>query len=160
MNDHEQDFVRKARGELHRSLAGLDDTTLTRLGQGRRHALRRDRAATGRNPLASAGIWGAVVTSLLLLFTTVFSLFNQPGADNAIIAEMSLFIEEESLEFFSDIEFYEWLSALDGEDSSASGTFAPFESHRPDPAEASMGAAANSSGGGSGGGIPRISRII
>jgi hypothetical protein len=160
MNDREQDFVRKVRGELHRSLTDLDDTTLARLDQGRRHALRRDSAATGRHPLALAGIFGGAVATLLLLFTTVFSPFGEPGTDNAIIAEMSLFTEEESLEFFSDIEFYEWLSALDGEDSSASGAPTPFDHHHPDLVEAGMGAAASSSGRASGWGIPRIPRII
>lgn len=160
MNDREQDFVHKVRGELHRSLADLDDITLARLGQGRQRALRQDIAAAERPPLVLAGIWGTIAASLLLLLATVFSPFGQPGADNAIIAEMSLFTEEESLEFFSDIEFYEWLSALEGEDSSASAAPVPLEHHHPDFVEAGMGSAASSNGRGSGFGIPRISRII
>ena len=161
MNDREPDFVGKVRQELDRSLTEIDGLTLVRLAEGCRHALGSDKSS-GRWLRAPVAVgWALTAACLLLVFTTVFLPFEEKSdGEPAILAEMGLLTEEESFEFFSDIEFYEWLSVLDGEIPPAADASAAGDERAATANQSSIGAVGQPTGGSAGPGLPRISRVI
>lgn len=127
MSDDEQRFMKEAGDILRQADADLDATTLSRLARGRNAALGW---ASGRN----RSRWGALsVAGLGATFACVavaaFILLRpqgerSPGTD--LVADIGLLTSEESVEFFEDMEFYEWLSeaqGVEGEMPSAPGAF-------------------------------------
>lgn len=154
MNGQREDkFVEVAKRLLDESVADLDGATLSRLARARNRALER-RTGWGRlwRPLPMAGLGAAMAAAVLVLFVTL-----RPGGelDTTLVADLELVTAEESVEFFEDMEFYEWLAAEDGPLVSDRGPCVPMPDRAgPDICPAAAGEL------GAGDGIARISWII
>lgn len=149
----EDKFVHAAKRLLDESVTELDGATLSRLAQARNRALER-RAGRARlwRPLSMTAMGAAMAAVVLALFVTL-----RPGGepDTALVADLELVTAEESVEFFEDMEFYEWLAEEDGPVVSGSGAVVPV----PDDAGPLLRPAAAREAG-AGDGDARISRII
>lgn len=161
MNERDKQFIDSAKKILDESLNDLDGATLSRLAQNRRQAL-ADRRVSRRphfRPLAVAGWGGGLATAGLLVFLVIAGPFGRDPSENGLVADLSLFTAEESIDFFQDIEFYEWLSAMETEEMPSSGVARPLPDalHAggglvPDPGTAGRGTA--------GRGVAGVSRLI
>ncbi len=154
MNEQERKFVRSAKKLLDESVADMDSRTLSRLAGARNAALRgRTEKAAFWRPLPLAAM--AVSVSALILFIS-FSPSRQESGE-MLVADLGLLTAEDSVEFFEDMEFYEWLSILDGqaEDISCADDLLPS----PDDAAVQFRPAASDTNG-AGNGNHRIPRFI
>ena len=103
-----------ARRELDRSCAALDGHTLSRLNGIRHLALERFGQRTARWHRTFMLPFGGLVTACMLV-VTVTLLNPQPGAvpeGQGFVPpeEIDLITDVESLEFYEDYEFYQWLA--------------------------------------------------
>lgn len=122
MNEQEQKLVDAAKRLLDQSAAELDRDTLSRLARARKRALA---APTGRRffirrPVLLTGTAASLATAAAVVMLAFFSPLGRDAADQNLVADMGLLTSEESIEFFEDIEFYEWLSAVDGDEDDLS----------------------------------------
>jgi len=107
----DQEFVKDIRQQLDRSCEQLDASTLSRLNRVRHAALESAASPLGR--------WGNVFASVMLtsVLLVAFAFYLVP-ADEIVPANpdlteleaMEILSDEESLDFYEDIEFYQWLS--------------------------------------------------
>lgn len=149
MNDNDRRFLKDSGRILREAEAELDARTLSRLARARASAL-EGRRRPGMIPAALAGtLAGAAIGAFLLLrpVTTV--------PEEGLVADMELLTSEDSIEFFEEIEFYEWLSEAGVKGIDASG---PVGS-RSGPASAGIGSDA-SDGRTAGDGDAGISRNV
>lgn len=91
---------------LDKSCDSLDGYTLSRLNK-----IRHDALAQSRRRKAMLGPFGGFVTASVLVF--IVSLWYQNSAEilspNSAIEDLEILTSSESLEFFEDFEFYQWL---------------------------------------------------
>lgn len=122
MNEQERKLVDAAKKLLDQSTADLDGETLTRLTRARNRALARqtERRRFFRRPVLLTGMAASLATAAAVVLLAFFGPLGQDAADQNFVADMGLLTSEESIEFFEDIEFYEWLSAVDGEEDDLS----------------------------------------
>jgi hypothetical protein len=107
----DQQFVKGIKQELDRSCQQLDAATLSRLNRIRHAALASSVSLMGNwgNVFASAIF--SVVLMVVLAFYLVPSDELVPGNPNLTELEaMEILSDEESLDFYQDFEFYQWLS--------------------------------------------------
>lgn len=159
MND-EQDrkFAAAAKQLLDQAADDLDGDTLSRLHHARSRAL----AGTEKRlpffcrpfPLM---ITSTLATAALVLFVA-FGPSPQETIEKNLVADLGLLTAEESLEFFEDIEFYEWLSTVEGDENGLSRTL----DGSPDPLPSGLGLESDAGGRGreAGDGDAGVSRII
>lgn len=103
-----------ARRELDRSCAALDGHTLSRLNGIRHLALDRFGQRSARRHRTFLLPFGGLVTACMLV-VTVLLLNPQPGAvseSQGVVPpeDIDLLTDAESLEFYEDYEFYQWLA--------------------------------------------------
>jgi len=108
----EQAFLDKARQELDSSCEGLDGQTLSRLNRIRHEALERD-SHPGRALLAPFG--GLVTACVLVMLVSVYypgqnTYTTVPVQESAsAVEDLDILISPESIDFFENLEFYQWL---------------------------------------------------
>ena len=118
----ETKFLTDVKRVLDESVDNLDGATLSRLTQARNEAVDRKRHRSRfLLPFGaiSAGLAAAGVIAVLLL---------QPGPTPQVpdLADISLLGSDEPLEFYEDMEFYQWLlESEEGADVSRSGKGLP-----------------------------------
>lgn len=120
MNDkQEHDLVASAKRLLDQATDDLDPTTLAKLQQARKRALARkeSRFSWIFRPLPLAGACGSVLTAAALALLLVLHPSDQEEIENNLVADLGIITAEESVEFFEDIEFYQWLSTIDDADN-------------------------------------------
>jgi hypothetical protein len=105
-------FLRQVRQDLDRSCAALDGHTLSRLNRIRHAALER-KAVRRRSPLLLP--FGGLVTASVLVFSVMLSDRTQEPVESAPVAaaeleDMELLSASEGLDFYEDLEFYQWLA--------------------------------------------------
>jgi hypothetical protein len=116
MNEFEQQpWIDDARALLDESAQALDGASLSRLNRARQAALaqrRQRRRVSWWLPVA-----GVACSAALLLAVTVWAPHRAPGAAPAQHATASLSgdAEDESIEFYQNLEFYAWLDAQEQE---------------------------------------------
>ncbi len=112
VNNDEQAFLDSAREQLDRSCDRLDGQTQSRLNSIRHAAIEHGRRHPGRALLAPFG--GLVTACVLVLVVSVFF----QGADTpapavpdnrSAMEDLDILTSAESLEFFENLEFYQWL---------------------------------------------------
>jgi hypothetical protein len=112
MRQDDQAFLDKARSELDRSCDCLEGHTQSRLNSIRHAAIEHRRQHPGRALLAPFG--GLVTACVLVLVVSLFFQGTETPAlsipDNrGVIEDLDIFTSTESLEFFENLEFYQWL---------------------------------------------------
>jgi hypothetical protein len=118
MNEQERKFVDSAKRLLDESVTALDCATLSRLSQARNQALAgRGERKRLRRPFLMGGLAASVMTAVVLVLLVLVAPPKQEVAENNLVADLGLLTAEESIDFFEEIEFYEWLSAVEGEES-------------------------------------------
>ena len=100
----EQAFLTKVRQTLDDNAQGMDEFSVARLRAARHRAL----SAKPSRPL-----WPlpAAVASALIAGVMVWQL-SDPGMPGMVaeVEDMELLMSEEGIEFYEDIEFYQWLA--------------------------------------------------
>lgn len=56
----------------------------------------------------------SVMTAAALVVVVIVGPLRQEAIETNLVADLGLLTAEESLEFFEDIDFYEWLSTVEG----------------------------------------------
>ena len=109
VNNDEQAFLDSAREQLDRSCDRLDGQTQSRLNSIRHAAIEHGRRHPGRALLAPFG--GLVTACVLVLVVSVFFQgADTPVPDNrSTMEDLDILTSTESLEFFENLEFYQWL---------------------------------------------------
>jgi hypothetical protein len=103
-------FLRRIKRDLNRSSDALDGYTVSRLN-GMRCAVLEQKQSK-RHPLLFP--FGGLVTACVLVLS--FSMLYQPGTvtdginANTPIEDIEILSATESLEFYEDYEFYQWLA--------------------------------------------------
>lgn len=125
MNDEQQrHLVEAAKQLLDRATDNLDHATLARLQRARNQALAKKNARPSwlRRPLPLTGALGSALATAALVVFLVLHPSEQEAIEKNLVADLGIFTAEESVEFFEEIEFYEWLSTVDEPESRLSGT--------------------------------------
>ena len=111
--DPEQVFLDNAREELDRSCDRLDGHTLSRLNSIRHAAIEHGQNRSGPALLSPFG--GLVTACVLVMVVAVFYQTQpeapvqvSPGTANPI-EDLDILTSAEELEFFENLEFYQWL---------------------------------------------------
>jgi len=109
----EQAFLDRATDALDKSCDSMDGQTLSRLNRIRHAAIEHGQQSQGRTFLSPFG--GLITACVLVLVVSVFYP-GQPDVpvpvspDNGMaIEDLDIFTSTESLEFFENLEFYQWL---------------------------------------------------
>lgn len=110
----EAEFLAAARDELERGCERLDGHTLSRLNRIRHAALERP----GARRRALLAPFGGLVTASVLALVVVMALPNRnqetaapvPADPDLAIEDLEILTSEESLDFYADFEFYQWLA--------------------------------------------------
>jgi hypothetical protein len=110
----ERELINAAERLLKQQELQIDELTGARLRAARLRAL--DHAGVQRfgwfNPRAFIGASVAAAFAMLLWISAPMVLPDLNGQD-AMIAQMDLATDEDALEFYSDLEFYDWLANED-----------------------------------------------
>ncbi len=121
MTDKERQFLENARQVLDDSVRDLDAATMSKLAQARNAAL--DARLQKQRRRRRMFVWGAPAVGLAAAVLVGVMVFRgpQPSAE-AYVADLDILSGEESLEFYEEIEFYEWLAqGVDDEEISGGG---------------------------------------
>jgi len=110
MMDKSTEFLNTARQVLDDSVQDLDGATLSRLAQARNAALNSKRQ-TRRKAL----IWGAPAAGMAAAVLLLLILLpgKTPVAEEHFVADLDLLGSEETLDFYEEMEFYEWLAEME-----------------------------------------------
>ncbi len=102
----EKRFLESVRRELDQSVEALDAATLSRLNQARQRALD---AGLGRQvwwrPLAA----GLALASVAVLAVSLW--LARPAVEPQALDDLELLTAAEPIEFYEELEFYEWLDS-------------------------------------------------
>lgn len=116
MSEQSQDdlrFAQALREELEASVANLDELTLARLRTARQHAVAQAQPAPVRTRwwLTAGGLGLAAAIALAWTLTA-----QMPGVPPTLSEVWELaYFDEEALELYEDLEFYEWLEEAETE---------------------------------------------
>jgi hypothetical protein len=110
-----EQFVAGVKRELDQSCRALDGQTLSRLNSIRHAALEQRR---GRKPKAFLLPFGGLVTaSVLVLSVSLLNNGGAPGLQNPAVdsplEDIEILTSADSLDFYEDYEFYQWLAEND-----------------------------------------------
>jgi hypothetical protein len=121
-DEQERKFTEAAKQLLDQATDDLDGATLSRLHRARNQALTgaAKRLPFFRRPLPIM-ITSALTAAALVIFVA-FGPSPQETIEKNLVADLGLLTAEESLDFFEDIEFYEWLSTVEGDENGLSRT--------------------------------------
>jgi hypothetical protein len=105
-------FLRQVRKDLDQSCAALDGQTLSRLNRIRHTALER-KTARHRSPLLLP--FGGLVTASVLVFAVMLNDTPPEPTEGVPAAaeqleDMDLLSASEGLDFYEELEFYQWLA--------------------------------------------------
>ena len=119
MNEQDRKFVDSAKRLLEESVADLDGATRSQLARARNRALagQGEKKRWFQRPLPITGLAASVLTAAALVLFVMFGPLRQDKVDETLVADLGLLTSEESLEFFEEIEFYQWLSTVEEEDN-------------------------------------------
>ncbi|QGY39643.1 hypothetical protein GM415_05770 [Pseudodesulfovibrio cashew] len=111
MTDRDREFLEKARFVLDESVDGLDGVTRAGLARARNAALDtagRGRARRRRQWLA----WGTPAVGLAAALLVGLFLFNgtTPPTAGEYVTDLDILTSGESLDFYEEMEFLEWLA--------------------------------------------------
>jgi hypothetical protein len=109
----EQAFLDKAADALDKSCDSMDGQTLSRLNRIRHAAIEHGQQSQGRTFLSP---FGGLITACVLVFVVSVFYPGQPDVPVPVtpdsgmaIEDLDIFTSTESLEFFENLEFYQWL---------------------------------------------------
>jgi len=125
MNEERQrQFTQTAKRLLDETAAHLNGDTLSRLQRARNRALaaRNKPMPLFRRPWPMTGMIASALTAVALVVFVVNGSLRQEAVETNPVADLGLLTAEESLEFFEDIDFYQWLSTVEGEENGLSRT--------------------------------------
>lgn len=120
MTDRERKFLDDARAVLDDSVRDLDGATRSRLAQARNAALDRKRRTRRRLVTWGSPVGLAAAAALL----AVLFIGREAPVDESYVADLDLLGSGETIEFYEDLEFYEWLAeteAMESGDQDMSG---------------------------------------
>jgi len=122
MNEQDRKFVDSAKRLLEESVTDLDGATLSQLARARNRALagRAEKKRGLRRPLSVTGLAASVLTTAALVLLVMFGPLRQDTVDENLVADLGLLTSEESLEFFEEIEFYQWISTVEEDEDNLS----------------------------------------
>lgn len=106
-NDNEQAFINKAKEAFDTSIESLDENTLSAITRCRQHALEKPSGKRAWVMLPA----GALAT-LALVVALYFSVSSQ-NTNGLEADDLDMLSSSESLEFYEDLEFYQWLDEND-----------------------------------------------
>ena len=106
----ERAFHDNVRRLLDEDLATLDETTRRRLAAARRHAASR---AGRRRPTPVWALAAGVAAAALAL---ALLLPRGPGGNEMPLEDLDILVSGDDIEFYEELEFYEWLSTQTGDD--------------------------------------------
>lgn len=159
-NRQERDLVEEAKRLLDQAEDDLDGATLSNLQRARNQALtkREPRPPWLRRPLILTGAAGSALATAMLAVFLVLRPAEQDMIDTNVMADLGIMTSEESLEFFEEIDFYEWLSTVDEPGGHLSGPRGVV----PELCPRDLGQGSDSGDGGrdAGDGNAGVSRII
>jgi hypothetical protein len=117
MNEEEKTFVDSAKRLLDTSLVDMDGATLSRLARARQRALlgHPPEKRFLNRPIFLLGTAASLAVTILLVILVMPGIFGETRTDIGMVADLSIITSEEPIDLFEDIEFYEWISALDVE---------------------------------------------
>ncbi|WJW75671.1 DUF3619 family protein [Thiohalobacter sp. IOR34] len=107
MKDGDEAFARRLRQQLEAGLGQLDVPTRARLAAARRSAL-EGRSRRWRAPLGLA-----LAASLLLALSIL--LLRAGGGAAPVVEDIELLVSGEDIEFYEELDFYDWLAAQPGD---------------------------------------------
>lgn len=125
MNEERQrHFAQTAKHLLDEAATHLDSDTLSQLQRARNRALaaRSKPLPLYRRPWPMTGMIASALTAVALVVFVVNGPLRQEAVETNMVADLGLLTAEESLEFFEDIDFYQWLSTVEGEENGLSRT--------------------------------------
>lgn len=127
MNEQEEKLADAAKRLLDESIADLDGATLSRLARARNRALAGGavRKTFLRRPLPMFGLAASTLTAVALVLMVLFGPWQRDMQEKDLMADLGILTAEESLEFFEEIEFYQWLATADDDEDELSGLAAP-----------------------------------
>lgn len=105
--DSEQAFINRAREAFDGSVENLDEETRSAIARSRRRALESS-TGKGRWIMLPAGALATVALAVVLYFSVSARNGNGLEAD-----DLDMLSSSESLEFYEDLEFYQWLDESD-----------------------------------------------
>ena len=105
-NDNDQEFLDKTRELLEHSVDAIDEKTSSRLRQIRYQALdTRSRKLNWFTPYSAFAATAAVLLLTVSIWLTQAPIIN----DELVLEDMPLLTTTEELDFYQDLEFYNWL---------------------------------------------------
>lgn len=106
--DIERTLLGRARTELDRGCDSLDGHTCSRLTSIRHAALEQ---ALDRGRQRHWLSWASLASACCLLVIILMSQhLLKPAAEPEVLEDLELFSSEVNLEFYEDLEFYQWLA--------------------------------------------------
>lgn len=111
INDSDEKLLQDIGQELDRSCDRLDAATLSRLNQIRHRALEAENRFFYQRPLIIGSTLTACALALFITLNSgVGSNVEVEDVDLTELENMEILSAEEGLEFYEDIDFYQWLS--------------------------------------------------
>ncbi|QJB56135.1 hypothetical protein [Pseudodesulfovibrio sp. zrk46] len=109
MMDKDKQFIENARQVLDDSVRDLDAATLSKLARARNAALDEGLRKKRRRHRLLA--WGSPAVGLAAAVLVGVMLLREPQVHtDQFVADLDILAGEESLEFYEEMEFYEWLA--------------------------------------------------
>ncbi|MDK9705765.1 MAG: DUF3619 family protein [Desulforhopalus sp.] len=123
MTIEEKTFVDSAKRLLDESLADIDGATLASLARARKAALagHKPQKSFIYRPFFWFGSAASLAGAILLIVLIMPKTIGQGRSELGLVADLSIITSEEPIDLFEDIEFYEWISALEGEAPATGG---------------------------------------
>jgi hypothetical protein len=118
-------LLQRVKQNLDRSCAALDGATQSRLNSMRHAALAEGQRRASGGAFGRLGSlrmpqllpFGGVITACALAIAVLVQLPSLPGSgslpDTAPVEDLDLLVATEELDFYEEIEFYQWLATSD-----------------------------------------------
>ncbi len=102
----EQELLLFTTTHLDKSVEELDATTRSRLGHARREAI----SGNSHSRQWAWPMWGFASTSVVVLSTILWFQNPMNSSPPLVPEDLELLANSDSLEFYEDLEFYDWLT--------------------------------------------------
>lgn len=106
-SDNNQEFTSTVKQAFEASIKELDEDTVAGIVRCRRHALEQPAARTAWF-LLPAGALAILALAAVLVFT-----ISQQEVNGLYAEDLEMLSSSESLDFYEDLEFYQWLDEND-----------------------------------------------